>query len=106
MAYIGIVPALTITSQDAGDIMWQQHVIVDNTTIELNFSLEDAPREIVLELNNAGSFTITYSVVDSNQTLLWAGGTEPTLTTGKDILRFFYDGSGQIFGTVLGLNFS
>ena len=56
---------------------------------ELTFTAPSGPANLTLKLVNGGSQTITWPA-----SVLWAGGTEPTLTaSGTDIVCFYFDGT-------------
>ena len=104
MAYIGVVPAITITQSDAGDIRYSEVTVTDVTNFVIDFSAEPLlPQEMEIEITMTATYTITWQ--DSNSIpIQWIGGSEPTLTTGKHLLKFTYDGNGEIFGDIIGLN--
>lgn len=84
----------------------QKLTLTDNATI--NFSNPSGPCNIILKLvqDATGSRDPIWSV-PSGQTLKWAGGTEPTWSTGAgeiDIVTFYYDGT-DYYGAA-NLNFS
>ncbi len=103
MSYLGIVPVITITSQDAGDIRFQEYTVNDDTTFCLTFPEANVPQEILAEITLAGNFTITWGD-SSTFPIQWTEGSEPSLTTGKHLIKFVYDGNGEIFATVIGTN--
>lgn len=67
----------------------------------LNFLSSGTSNSFILELVNAGAFTITWF-----RGIKWAGGTAPLLTaSGVDVLGFYsYDGGVTWKGLVLGNN--
>jgi hypothetical protein len=103
MAYIGIIPAITVTQQDAGDVAWQTVTLTDDTIFPIEFPDEDVAREFIVEIIDGDQYAVTWG--DSNTyPIKWEGGTEPTLGP-KSLVRFYYDGDGEIFGQILGADF-
>ena len=103
MSYIGIIPAITITQQDAGDIDYQEVSVSDDTNFVLDFPDADVAQEVTVEFTLTGAYAITWG--DSNSLpIQWLdSGGEPSLSTGKHLIRFYYDGNGEVFGEILGL---
>ena len=100
MAYLGIVPAITIIQQDAGDIQYQEFEVSEDTTFVLEFPEADIAQKITVEFTVTGAYTIDWN--DSNSLVIqWTEGTAPSLGIGKHLIDFLYDGNGELFGTVL-----
>ncbi len=73
--------------------------VAANTTFSVtNVPSAGSTRSLILELTNAGAFTITWWA-----NIKWAGGTAPTLTSaGRDILGFYTHDAGTTWnGLVL-----
>ena len=57
---------------------------------------------------SGSTFTSITWTLDGSDTLLWPGGTAPTLSSANgavDILSFYFDGTSKYYG-VASLNFS
>lgn len=64
----------------------------ENSTVSLPTNLTYIG-EYILDVTNTGSFTLAYNAI-----FLFPGGTAPTLTTsGRDVYRFYCDGTNMIY---------
>lgn len=81
-------------------------VIGDVTSVVIdNFGTAGRMSKITLEVWNTGAFTFAFPAGT-----IWAGGTEPTLTSGADkkdiFVLFTMDGGTTIYGNVVGQNYA
>lgn len=98
MSYIGIVPAITVTQTNPGDLLWKQ-VTVDqiDTTINIVFNT-DGPKEMYVELTMVGDMT----GLAFGPSITWLAGSFPGYTPdATEIWKFITPDGLTIYGSKL-----
>lgn len=98
MAYLGIVPAITVIESNPGDILWKTvDITAINTTVNIVFNTE-GPKEMYVAVTMTGDQTGFAFGPD----IEWIGGSFPGYTpSSTEIWKFLTPDGETIYGTKL-----
>lgn len=101
MGYQGIIPAISVTEVNPGEIIAHEiSVSSDNTTINIQF-FDDSPREMYVVTTCNGHTGMTFTTDDSNG-ISWIGGVFPGYDEDKTHLWGFVKMPTRTIGIYIG----